>query len=298
MKNHPFYFSTGYKRLLACKNNSLIVAQLYEELGMNSYARRIINCSPDIKCFLVNAGTDSEYYSFLSESQCRSRHCTLCQLFRSMRMRRLLQTRLHPNMKSIFLTLTQQNCKFEDLASELDKINYGFKLFWNGIQRKSDKPFVGCFRSTEVSVESKRYGYFHPHLHLLVHVVPDYFYTYREKGYDCSWLSNQWRNYLNLDYNPIVHISGVKDRKAILEVSKYVTKPASYKFSNPSEILKHLHFGLHRRKLFNTAGTIREIIGAAVDSIDDDSSTKELTRIGDNNPDFSIVWNGENWRVD
>jgi hypothetical protein len=94
--------------------------------------------------------------------------------------------------------------------------------------RKEFKPVTGWIRTTEVTRESKRKGYAHPHFHCLMMVKPSFFngnnYTKQSR-----W-AEIWGECLRLDVIPIIDIRAVKGGldKAILETVKtftYSVKP-------------------------------------------------------------------------
>lgn len=108
---------------------------------------------------------------------CHCRHCPMCQkrreiMYRSRFLDYLPQTLSeHQGARWVFLTLTIPNTPVESLREALKAMNKGWNKF---TQRKEFKPVTGWIRTTEVTRETKRKGYAHPHFHCLMMVRPSF----------------------------------------------------------------------------------------------------------------------------
>lgn len=211
---------------------------------------------------------------------CKDRLCPMCNERRAVKHSKMLIDDIkavnveHSGTRYLFLTLTQKNCKAEDLSGELDRILNG----WMKItKRKAWKNVVrGYFRHLEVTrnPETKEY---HPHLHALLAVDPDYFDKDNPNYLHSSDWSKLWRESMKLDYDPHIKINAVYDRdearnksyasamsiKAVLEVTKYSTKSKDYldpsiPMDEKCEIVKTLKHALHGRRLIHTGGWLKD----------------------------------------
>lgn len=169
----------------------------------------------------------------------------------------------------IFLTLTIKNCDPVDLKQSITDLLNGYK------QLKRKKAFknaiFGDYRALEVTYNSDT-GFYHPHLHVILCVLPSYFtdrlvYISQEK-----W-GNMWAKSMKLDYNPIVDVRKVKCKKSaygstskdlgaiVAETAKYTVKSSDYltgNLENDKKIVFCLDNALLNRRLIGMGGAFKE----------------------------------------
>lgn len=212
---------------------NLKLADSYERLGMHKKAERTRDCGT-ILDFKINSSNTNEK-RLIKANFCKGRLCSTCSWRRSLKIFHQVSVVMTEIMKDkeyvfAFLTLTVENVKAENLSESLDKLFYGFNKL---TKRKEWKNAVkGFFRALEVTHNtnkySKSYDTYHPHFHVILVLDKTYF---RSKNYikQKQW-TNLWRECMQLDYEPIVHIekSYNTTSKNIAEVSKYTVKDKDY----------------------------------------------------------------------
>lgn len=165
---------------------------------------------------------------------CRDRLCPMCAWRKSLVMFSQISQIMdwvdaREKTVPIFLTLTVRNCPGDDLADTIDNLLKSWSRMMNSkANRKPFKVSRGWFRALEITYNSKS-DEWHPHLHAIVLVEPDYF-TDEGKYIDHdAWIA-EWRRALRVDYDPSVDVRTVKgDRaKAVAEVAKYTVKPGEW----------------------------------------------------------------------
>jgi plasmid rolling circle replication initiator protein Rep len=110
----------------------------------------------------------------------------------------------YPKTRFLFLTLTIKNCDLKELRATLARINKA----WITLTKRKDFPAFGWLKAVEVTRGVD--GTAHPHLHCLLLVKPSYFGL----GYlsQAAWTA-LWKDCLGIEYDPVVNIKVVKDRK-------------------------------------------------------------------------------------
>lgn len=196
---------------------------------------------------------------------CRVRLCPPCAFAKSGKLRAKLfkviprVCQALPNHQFVFLTLTCRNDLVSNSRSTISLLNEG----WRRLSRRNNFPGVGALRTIEVTMPYDVYyqGRFidrmgekafkvwchqnNPdwhqlekratdecnwHLHCLLIVPPRYFSGHRYWNHE-DWVNN-WQESARLPYRPVVEVHKVTPRskqqtldEAILEISKYTTKP-------------------------------------------------------------------------
>lgn len=212
-----------------------------------TYSARIYVCGSWLKFAKMASGK----VKLIAARFCKAPNCPMCQWRRSLlwRGRFLAQlpaiTAKYPTDRWVSITLTQKNCKLEDLRQTAKDMGAAF----NRMRGLADFPLKGWVRSLEVTRAWDWYdedGYYlgrhgvtwhkeltkaydktktgvnpykwkaeptdevHPHYHILGLVPASYF----GKGYVTQKrLSEMWGKSMRLDYEPIVHIGSVKSKK-------------------------------------------------------------------------------------
>lgn len=134
---------------------------------------------------------------------CRDRLCPLCNWRLSLqRIGETINAMQHIAAggyagHAAMLTLTQRNCAWEDLASEMQRITAA----WHMLTKRRDfaRHVVGWARSIEITQGVN--CTLHPHLHILLLFRPGYAGDITQR----EW-AQMWRDALDLDYVPIVDI--------------------------------------------------------------------------------------------
>jgi plasmid rolling circle replication initiator protein Rep len=274
------------------------IADLYSGTSLNCYSQRIRYCCPNL---IFNGEPDSETgetkFKLSSARFCRVSRCPICDWRRSLMWRskafkifpKVFEA--YPKAKYLFLTLTVKNCPIQDLRSTLRMMNKS----WERFSKLKQFPAIGWMRSTEVTraydCVSQSWcvnngaakpcnrcipqSFVHPHFHCLLMVNPGYFtgasYLSHEKWRD------MWQQSARLDYEPQVNIKanqGMLD--SVLETFKYSIKTADIlRDESPnasmtnSEFLVELTQQLHKMRLVNTGGILKQYLQELENDADD-----------------------------
>jgi len=241
------------------------VAAAYSALGQESKAARCRFCGT----VLVFAECPRGHEKRLQGANfCRERLCPMCAWRRSLRLAAEASLVLHraaaehPEWSYLLLTATQRNVPGVDLPVEVGRVLHG----WNVLrQRQEFRAVAGWLRTLEVTVNSGT-GEWHPHIHALLAVEPDYWHKrYVSHG---RWMV-LWRDVLRLDYDPWVEVHRVRARRngdpldaAAREASKYVLKDDDLVGSGAEDTVRRvaiLDAALKGRRLVAWGGALREI---------------------------------------
>lgn len=165
---------------------------------------------------------------------CRDRLCPMCAWRKSLVMFSQISQIMdwvdeREKTVPIFLTLTVRNCPGDELGNTIDLLLKSWSRMMNKAGRR--KPWQvsrGWFRALEITYNKKE-NTWHPHIHAIVLVEPDYFTDEAKYIDQPSWIA-EWRRALGADYDPSVDVRTVKgDRsKAVAEVAKYTVKPGEW----------------------------------------------------------------------
>lgn len=262
------------------KKQSWLLSDLYASMPGLSDSR--VNRTFDCGSYLEFRADSFESPFHLHHANfCRDRFCPMCNWRRSLRIFSQVSKVMdylehHEDYRYIFLTFTVKNCSFDKLSETIDLMLDGWRWLYHetGIFRHTPKygrsqSIFGGFRTLEVT-RNMEYDTFHPHIHFMAAVKPDYF-TGPDYISHAEWLQ-LWRQACNLDYDPSVEVHAVSvrpDRRgqdgdytiagAIAEVSKYAVKGSDYlglsdSFDEQREILQYLMAGLTGRRLVSFLG--------------------------------------------
>lgn len=250
------------------KINSLKLAESYYRLGYEKKARRVRFCGSNLT-YKVNIADGSK--TLYSADFCKVRLCTMCAWRRSLKTFGQVSKVMDvlcgiKKYNFLFLTLTVKNCNAEQLSSEIDKLFHGYTKLMK--RRNINKIIKGWFRALEVTHNtnrhSKSYDTYHPHFHVILQVNPSYF-TSKDYLKHKDWIK-LWRDVMNLDYDPKVHIEKAKAKNisgAVAEIAKYTVKDKDYIIEHDQnltdESVKTLDAALHGRRLTAFGGMMKEI---------------------------------------
>lgn len=198
------------------KWESRIVSRLYDRAGLADYSKRVWECSQRLEFALKSDDAGTMKLKLHSTRFCRVRWCPVCLWRKSLMWRARFIKAMpsiladHPRGRFIFLTLTVRNCRLDDLRETLAGMNKA----WIRLTQRKNFPAIGWLKSVEVTRGTD--GSAHPHFHCLLMVNEGYF----KRGY----LSHQawremWRDCLRIDYDPMVNVKVVKNRKQKVDKS-------------------------------------------------------------------------------
>ncbi len=192
------------------KSESRDVSRLYDRAGYEKYSKRVWECSQSLEFALKSDEAGTMRLKLHSARFCRVRWCPVCLWRKSLMWRGKLINGLkailedYPRARFIFLTLTVRNCELEDLRETLATMNKA----WIRLTQRKNFPAIGWLKSIEVTRNSN--GTAHPHFHCLLMVNTTYFG--RDYLSQRAWRA-LWKDCLRIDYDPVVNVKAVKDRK-------------------------------------------------------------------------------------
>lgn len=183
-------------------------------------------------------------YHVTQYSKCRDRLCPNCgwALARERSARVILTAdemlSRHPDMEAVHMVLTIKHTDgAADLGENIDRIILGFRLL---MRSKSFKPYIyGYVRNIEILNDA---GGFHPHLHAVLFVKPEYW----DNMVSQDTLCHIWRRCIKADYLPVTWIEkahknpgkvGYSDYdEAIFEAVKYAIKTQQLRNLSPADL--------------------------------------------------------------
>lgn len=213
------------------KRFAMDIATIFRQLKYENKADLIKNCNS--LRYMQQCIKDPNHKHFRG-SFCKDRYCPICSHIKSHKETQMLFSIMESMQKDnnykncylIFVTLTQKNVTTGELKDEVNKINGAVKeLLKNDKLFKSSKrkdkgkmvnvkPLcIGTIRHLEVTAgykPSRRRIEYHPHVHLLLLVRKDY-WNKESNQWTHKKLMKKWRELMNLDYDPVVHITLVKN---------------------------------------------------------------------------------------
>lgn len=234
------------------KKKTVALATLYRVGQDDQYADRAMSCSTWLQYLATMGGDKRTLQAF---NACHLRLCPLCANRRARQMTARLVRILkavkaeHPTAALLFLTLTVKNCDGAALRDTLTLLTAA----WTKLAKR--RPFMraikGWFRAIEITRNAAD-GTYHPHIHAILVVEPDYFpkknglyipHSRDDKtpdGYKGPFWVDMWGECLKAEYRPSVRISKAKGKggeqrdtdaaslNAALEAAKYATKDSEY----------------------------------------------------------------------
>lgn len=244
------------------------VASIYENSEFSKYAERLADCST----YLDFAIDEQKGLNLKRSFFCKVRNCPVCQWRKSLYWKAMMY-RAYDKIKNdyaghrwIFLTLTVENPKIEDLRASLQVMN---KAFYRLVRRKEFKYVLGFIRTTEVTRDKKRpYTHAHPHFHCMLLVDKAYFEKKNYVHHD-DWVV-AWAECLGVSYLPNVDVRAVysksdeKDlRDVVSETLKYACKPSDMIFDRSKEsnywFLEYTR-QVNKLRFVNTGGILKNAL--------------------------------------
>ncbi len=304
------FSSTGRKRpWIQKKTNSTLVGDAFSRLSLTfpdsmdyftKKADKIYNCGNYLvfQKFADNSMRLKEAYF------CRQRLCTMCNWRRSLKIFSQV-SKIMDSMKNeteyeyLFLTLTIRKVDGPELKKAISEMIQGFLKLIR--RNRVCKCVHGTFRALEVTY-NKESETFHPHLHIVLAVNKAYLagkYYIKQN----EW-ADMWRDCMNLDYVPIVHIEKTKgdNKKAVAECAKYATKEEDLFDMDENnekkaidEVIFTLDEALKGRRLISFSGVFKDYQKKLKLQDPEDG---DLIHIDDDaiRPDLQYVLETYNWR--
>lgn len=202
---------------------------------------------------------DGEVSSTVS---CHNRFCAVCS-WRDARRKyaytmRAMQELEPLNLQYLLLTVTVRNVTGCQLRQELDKLMQSINRMQSC--RTWRRRVIGYIRSLETTYNVKEDTY-HPHLHFILAVAPDYFTNpdlYLQTG---EW-REMWERSARLDYVSQVNIKPIKGdniKGAVCEVSKYAVKLSSVIETGMFEPVQTIADAVRGRRLVAYGGQFKSL---------------------------------------
>lgn len=259
------------------KKQTLRLADIYKAAGYGRYAEKARSCSTHLEYYAMWDGQKT-----LSMANfCNLRLCPLCASRRAKKAAGRLTKVLnvveseHKGVRFLFLTLTIKNVGKGKLSEAIDQLMTSWDKLMR--QRPVKRAVKGWFRALEITYKEGR-GY-HPHLHAILAVEPDYFN--KEAGLyikQAEW-EMKWKKALGVNYKPRVDIRVTKARlqsgknrnlAAALEAAKYAVKTdrflsAAASSKNEQDVIDlvvEYTKALYKRRLVAFGGWLKEVAQA------------------------------------
>ena len=226
---------------------------------------------------------------------CKQRLCPVCNYIKSSvawhKIKKCVEwiKETNPGVNFIFMTLTVQNCKGEELNVTINNILQGFRRLTN--RKTWAKSVLGAIRGLEITYNSKLNS-FHPHIHILAVVPADYFSAESGKYITVDMLREWWTESAQLDYFVQVDVRAISQTDdAIAEVAKYAIKMSDLLLnSNEEDKIKAtewIYNCTHGRRLIACLGCFKKAMKQLKLSDLDDFETEQGIR---NPEDVSVMW--------
>ena len=300
------------------RERNMHLYELYDKAGYPDYAVRARDCAT----FLEFATPEGGERRLRTANFCKMRLCPMCIGRRARKnawklSRVLDMVEGEHKAKFIFLTLTMENVMEGDqLGNALGQLTKAWDRFLD--QKQIERTVKGWFRAVEITrgngITKADKGY-HPHIHAILAVEPDYFSrASRQSGkyLNQADLIDRWQKALRVDYRPSVDISTTKGKRkgggvesaslaAAKEGAKYPVKDEDYIDPNlpedrAIEILRDYTEALRRRRLMAFGGWMKEAARALdADNLEDDG---DLVHVSDDDvirEDVKLLIERFNW---
>lgn len=273
------------ERFAPKRKYSVLLSKSFARLGEDKKSERVRDCGTDLtfrKPIVSCSGSDSsDLYKLYKANFCRVRLCPMCAWRRSLKIFgqvSKIMDEIEDKYSFIFLTLTVPNCSGDDLSETIDKLHKGFHRLFN--YKRVKTACCGFFRALEVTrnknPESKSFGTYHPHFHIILAVHKRYFkskeYIVRDDWLQLWQRAMQDYSITQVDVRRVKPkdfgsgtdlIDGVKLSAAVAEAAKYTVKSSDYIFENNNkltdEIVCTLSAALYHRRLAAFGGCFEDI---------------------------------------
>lgn len=278
------------------KIEGLKASRMFEKIDEDKHATNVALCGSQLE--IESSVPDPEKQRLHSANFCRNRMCPMCAWRKSRRagvdaMKIVNELLIRKSSFCfIFLTLTIPNVE-KNLGDSIDEM---LGNAWRKLRnRKAFKESIeGYMRAFEITVNESQQS-FHPHMHVLLVVDSDYFYSDKYLNHD-FWLRT-WNDVMGRDDIKFVNIKTAnaadqqEQSSMICEMAKYMTK-----FNDLYDIededfkmraFKEIYTGTRGRRFFEYGGILRQIQRELNIKNPDDLSSEELV------DEFDIFDEGE-----
>lgn len=231
------------KKWIPKKENSEILADVYDSMGYESKASRVRDCGSWLEFAGPADLTEAPKLHFANF--CRDRLCPMCCWRRSRKVFgqvSAVMDLIGQQYRFIFCTLTVRNCSGEKLHEVIDQMQKAWKAFAR--DKRIQKAYKGYFRALEITrhPEYKPEIEYHPHFHIIFAVRPSYF-TDSKIYISQKKMCRIWAEALKVDYKTITDLRICKPdsektspdtdpeiamKEAVAEVAKYSVKSTDY----------------------------------------------------------------------
>ena len=262
------------------KLNNIALGQDFKKLQIEKVSNNVFSCAERLEYKVNTDGSISLNRVWF----CKNKLCPICNWRRALKhsyqasnVLNIAMTK-YPKAQFLFLTLTVKNVPGSELKESLTHLTKSFDRLFR--RAKVKKNLIGFMRATEVTYSEERDDY-HPHLHILLMVKPNYFNGSDNYIKQAEW-SELWKKSAKLDYNPIVDVRKIKTDgnsedeslyKAVLETAKYPVKPIDSMDLTEDTRLKvvaNLYQGLYKKRQISYGGELKTIYKSlCLDSVED-----------------------------
>ena len=194
------------KKWIPKKENSEILADVYDSMGYESKASRVRDCGSWLEFAGPADLTEAPKLHFANF--CRDRLCPMCCWRRSRKVFgqvSAVMDLIGQQYRFIFCTLTVRNCSGEKLHEVIDQMQKAWKAFAR--DKRIQKAYKGYFRALEITrhPEYKPEIEYHPHFHIIFAVSPSYF-TDSKIYISQKKMCRIWAEALKVDYKTITDL--------------------------------------------------------------------------------------------
>lgn len=253
------------------KGQDLLQELQKRKIQQQQYARLLINAAKNIS-HIAAATADSiakcgSYISINDKGQitganfCHNRYCPICQWRAS---RKMLGQLAH--MQDIVTEDTSNFALITLTIRNTDSLQNGLYTIYDGLHRyindrRIKKSIIGYMRTLEITYNTASLTW-HPHIHLIAALHPDYYDTLQDYYITQSNLQDLWRRCIRADYYTQVDIRAIKDGDtlgALAEVAKYAIKPSSVlNAAAKQDTITELMRATYHRRLRSFGGVYRK----------------------------------------
>lgn len=244
------------------------VARILDGTIEEKRSARMRQCAPLLQYRLKTQLDGTQKLKFQNAHFCRDPYCPICISGVSRARRRQVVQVLpkllkdNPGIRFISLVLTIKNPPIVELRKSIQWMHKAY----TALMRDKRVTQLGYIRALEVTIGDTGLDKCHPHFHVLIAVPPNYFDKDKNLYLSQQQWSRLWAEKLGVDYNPIIHVSSIKENaklsqsEAIGEIVKYCTKPTDL-ITDRSWTLNYISQTLSLKRI-TTAGVFRKYLKA------------------------------------
>lgn len=301
IKNYDEFIKKDNKR----KESNLQLTQVASELIENeriNLSKKRLKAIEECGTFLQFA-TDKEIQNrkLFTANFCGNRYCPICSRNKSLKdakdVKIITEYLRDLGFEFLFATFTAPNCSQEELKEEITAYNKALERMF---KRQKYNFIKGYIRKLEITYnddkQSKSYGTFHPHFHVLIAIDKSYFgrkYVSKQE-----WLMD-WKKAMrdsSITQVDIKKVSlGRKNNidKSILELTKYITK--DFDFYSEIDVFENFYKGTKGKRMFAFSGIFKDAKKKL--------KNKELEKYSDEKKEiewyylFSQIYNGSKYYI-